>query len=110
LAALALLQVYEEEFMHSDLIGKIEKARRYAQEPERIALDDLKARFRGGNNDHTITLSDNHWSCDCSFFRMWQTCAHVMAFQKIFNPMLSPEARAAAGPVAIEEEMVSALG
>src|SRR6185503_13666063 len=105
-----LLQVHEEEFMHSDLIGKIEKARRYAQEPERIALDDLKARFRGGNNDHTITLSDNHWSCDCSFFRMWQTCAHVMAFQRIFDPMLSPEAREAAGPAAVEEQMVGALG
>jgi hypothetical protein len=96
--------------MHSDLIGKIEKARRYAQEPERIAIDELKARFRGGNNDHTIALSNGHWTCDCSFFRMWQTCAHVMAFQKIFNPMLSPEAREAAGPAAVEEQMVGALG
>ena len=96
--------------MHSDLIGKIEKARRYAQEPERIAIDELKARFRGGNNDHTISLSNGHWSCDCSFFRMWQTCAHVMAFQKIFNPMLSPEAREAAGPAPVEEQMVGALG
>jgi hypothetical protein len=95
--------------MHSDLIGKIEKARRYAQEPERIAIDDLKARFRGGNNDHTITLSNDHWACDCSFFRMWQTCAHVMAFQKIFNPMLSDEAREVAGPAPVEEEMVGAL-
>jgi hypothetical protein len=95
--------------MHSDLIGKIEKARRYAQEPERIALDELKAHFRGGNNDHTITLSDGQWSCDCSFFHNWQTCAHVMAFQKIFHPMLSPEARQAAGPAAVEEQMVGTL-
>ena len=95
--------------MHSDLIGKIEKARRYAQEPERIALDELKARFRGGNNDHIITLSNGQWSCDCSFFRMWQTCAHVMAFQKIFNAMLSDEAREAVSPI-VEEEMVGALG
>ena len=71
--------------MHSDLIGKIAKARRYAQEPERILFDSLKARFRGGNNDHTITLDHDHWSCDCSFFRMWQTCAHVMAFQQIYH-------------------------
>jgi hypothetical protein len=94
--------------MHSDLIGKIEKARRYAQEPERIALDELKARFHGGNNDHIITLSEGQWTCDCSFFRMWQTCAHVMAFQRIFHPMLSDEAREAAGP-AYEEEMVGVL-
>ena len=43
--------------MHSDLIGKIEKARRYAGEPERIAIGEMKASFRGGNNDHLITLS-----------------------------------------------------
>lgn len=94
--------------MHSDLIGKIEKARRYAEEPERIALDELKARFHGGNNDHTITLVNGQWSCDCSFFPRWQTCAHVMAFQKIFSPMLSPEAREAAGP-AVEEQMVGTM-
>jgi hypothetical protein len=41
---------------------------------------------------------------------MWQTCAHVMAFQQIFNPMLSPAAREAAGPAALEEVMVGALG
>lgn len=95
--------------MHSDLIGKIEKARRYAQEPERIALDALKARFRGGNNDHEISLVDGRWSCDCSFFHMWQTCAHVMALQRILNPMLSPEAREASSPVVVEEEMAGAL-
>jgi len=94
--------------MHSDLIGKIEKARRYAEEPERIALDELKARFHGGNNDHTITLSNGHWTCDCSFFPRWQTCAHVMAFQKIFQAMLTPAAREAGGPV-VEEQMVGAL-
>jgi len=108
MAAQALLSAHEEAHMHSDLIGKIEKARRYAQEPERIAIDELKARFRGGNNDHIIALSHNHWSCDCSFFRMWQTGAHVMAFQKIFNPMLSEEAREAAGPP-VEAEMAGSL-
>jgi hypothetical protein len=95
--------------MHSDLIGKIEKARRYAQEPERIAIGEMKATFRGGNNDHVITLHEGHWACDCSFFRMWQTCAHVMAFQKIFDPMLTPEAREVGGPNAVAEEMAGAL-
>jgi hypothetical protein len=79
--------------MHSDLIGKIEKARRYAEEPERINLGELKATFRGGNNDHTITLAGDEWSCDCDFFRLRHTCAHVMAIQKIMSPMLSAEAR-----------------
>lgn len=95
--------------MHSDLIGKIEKARRYAAEPERIALGELKARFHGGNNDHEITLSsDGTWSCDCDFFRMRRTCAHVMAMQKILEPMLSPAARESGSPIN-EEKIVGAL-
>jgi hypothetical protein len=79
--------------MHSDLIGKIEKARRYAEEPERIKIDQFRATFHGGNSDHVIELKDGHWSCDCSFFRNWGTCAHVMALQRILNPMLTDEAR-----------------
>lgn len=93
--------------MHSDLIGKIEKARRYAQEPERVALDEIKARFHGGNNEHTITLSEGQWDCDCEFFRVRRTCAHVMAMQKMFNPMLSEEAREFGEPIAEEQMAVS---
>jgi hypothetical protein len=81
--------------MHSDLIGKIEKARRYAEEPERITVNELAVTFNGGNSNHKITLTDGHWSCDCSFFHGWGTCAHVMALQRILNPMLSAEARQA---------------
>lgn len=80
--------------MQSDLIGKIEKAKRYAQEPERIRLQELRATFRGGN-DHTISLNGDAWNCDCSFFLHWQTCSHVMALQRMFAPMLSDEARTA---------------
>ena len=78
--------------MHSDLIGKIEKARRYAEEPERIKFDELRATFHGGNSDHVITLKEGHWGCDCSFFHSWGTCAHVMAMQRILTPMLTTEA------------------
>ena len=95
--------------MHSDMIGKIAKARQYAQEPERIQLGNLTAQFHGGNNDHTITLEHDHWSCDCSFFRTWQTCAHVMAFQKIFDPMLPEEAREATSPTPVNEQMVGVM-
>jgi hypothetical protein len=78
--------------MHSDLIGKIEKARRYAEEPERIKFSGLKAHFKGGNSEHEIELKDGHWSCTCSFSRSWGTCAHIMAMQRILTPMLSEEA------------------
>lgn len=85
--------------MHSDLISKIEKARQYATQPERIAIRSLTAAFRGGNNDHIITVSDGTWSCDCDFFLHHATCAHVMAMQKILDPMLSADARRAKNPL-----------
>lgn len=94
--------------MHSDLIGKIEKARHYAQEPERVDLGELKATFRGGN-DHTITLSDDKWYCDCRFFRDWDTCSHVMAMQKMLEPMLSEQARQAGGPAVMDEQIAGAV-
>jgi hypothetical protein len=93
--------------MHSDLIGKIEKARRYAAEPERIKFDDLTVTFHGGNSNHIIALKDGHWSCDCSFFRGWGTCAHVMAMQRILNPMLTAEARQAELAVGVNSEQLS---
>lgn len=99
----------DHALMHSGLYGKIEKARQYANEPERAQIQTLKLRFRGGNNDHTMTLRAGCWACDCSFFRTWGTCAHVMALQKLFAPMLSPVARAASGPLT-EEQMIGALG
>lgn len=93
--------------MHSDLVGKIEKARLYAQEPERIAIDELRVRFNGGNNDHIIALANGHWSCDCNFFHRWQTCAHIMALQKILGVMLSAGARKALAPASIDQEQAT---
>ncbi len=96
--------------MHSDLIGKIEKAKRYAQEPERFAVEKMTAHFRGGSSDHAITLDDDQWSCDCNFFRTWQTCSHIMAVQRILAPMLSSEARKPAGPPYVSERLIEATG
>lgn len=81
-----------EGYLPSELISKINKARRYAEEPERVEILTLTARFRGTNDTHQITLQDNHWNCDCAFFRSWNTCQHVMAVQRVLEPMLPPEA------------------
>ena len=96
--------------MHSDLIGKIEKAKRYAQEPERFSVEKLTAHFRGGSSDHAITLDGDHWACDCNFFKSWQTCSHVMAVQRLLAPMLSQQARKPAGLDYVSEELIEAAG
>ena len=38
--------------MDSGLIGKIEKAKHYAEAKDRISMTKIEAKFRGENNDH----------------------------------------------------------
>ncbi len=78
--------------MRSSLIGKIEKARRYAKEPGRVTLSGLAADFHGENADHKIRYTDGRWSCTCDFFGHWDTCSHVMALQEMFRTELPAEA------------------
>lgn len=81
--------------MNSGLIGKIEKAHRYAQEPERIQISALQASFNGDNNSYTLTLQNDHWTCNCHTYETFTDCQHVMALQQLLQPMLSEDARAA---------------
>jgi hypothetical protein len=83
--------------VYSSLIGKIEKARRYAQEPHRVRLGALAITFQGEHDSHRLTLADDEWSCSCHTFEGFGMCAHVMAAQRLFDVMLTPEARTAAG-------------
>ncbi len=77
----------------SSIIGKLEKARRYAEEPERFALTSLDAIFDGSNSAHDLTVRDGHWHCQCYFFGQIDACAHVLAAQRLLAPMLPASAR-----------------
>ena len=77
--------------MHSSLIGKVEKANRYARELDRISFEEFAVTFKGDNDTHTVRLSNEAWHCTCHFFDSWQSCVHVLALQKILGVML-PEA------------------
>ncbi len=74
--------------MNSSLIGKIEKAKRYAQERGRIRVLGLKVDFDGENDKHEVSLDDDTWRCSCDFFAGWGACAHTMALERIFDGML----------------------
>jgi hypothetical protein len=78
--------------MQSSLIGKIEKAKRYAQEKSRITFNELEVKFRGENNDYTVAYKDGSWHCSCSFFGARGLCSHTMAMEKILAEMLPPDA------------------
>lgn len=79
--------------MRSSLISKIEKAKRYAQERDRITLTELSVQFRGEHGSYTTECKGGEWSCTCNFFPTWKTCSHVMALQKILGQMLPEKAR-----------------
>lgn len=78
--------------MQSSLIGKIEKAKRYAQESDRIKFSELSVKFRGENDSHTTEYRDGRWHCTCNFFSNWSRCSHTMALEKILGNMLPQEA------------------
>jgi hypothetical protein len=78
--------------MHSSLIGKIEKAKRYAQETERITFSELSVNFQGEHDKYTTSYYDDKWHCSCNFFSNWGLCSHTMALQRILANMLSKEA------------------
>ena len=79
--------------MHSSVIGKIEKANRYARETDRITFDRLAVTFRGDNDTHQVVFDSDRWQCNCHYFDSWKSCAHVLALQKILGQMLSEEAQ-----------------
>lgn len=74
--------------MDYGMIGKIEKAKRYAEDKERIAFNSFKATFDGENNPHTVEYIDGVWRCDCDFFLTRNVCSHTMALERILEGML----------------------
>ncbi len=78
--------------MQSSLIGKIEKAKRYAQEKDRVTFSELAVKFRGENDEYSVGYSDGKWHCTCRFFSQWGLCSHTMAMENILKDMLPEEA------------------
>ena len=46
--------------MDHGIVGKIEKSKRYAEEPERFEFNNFTINFDGDNNDHTVTCPHGH--------------------------------------------------
>lgn len=80
--------------MNSSLYGKIEKAKRYQEEPGRIHFQTAQVEFRGNHDNYTVTLKDSDWHCTCHTFATgFETCSHVMAMQRILHDMLDEDSR-----------------
>jgi hypothetical protein len=94
--------------MNSSMIGKIEKAHRYAKEPERVRIHSFDATFHGGHDDHHVTLGQDGWHCSCHAFssHVLGTCAHIMAMQQILAVMLSEDDRFGGDTLAVRADAV----
>jgi len=77
--------------MQSSLIGKIEKAKRYAQERDRITFTDLTVSFRGEHDTYALSYVEGRWCCSCHYFSTRGTCSHCMALQQVLADMLPEE-------------------
>ena len=81
--------------MDYGMIGKIEKAKRYAEERDRICIQDFRVTFDGENNPHSVTFDDGLWTCDCNFFMTRGVCSHTMALERILEGMIPTPAEVA---------------
>ena len=79
--------------MHSSVIGKVEKANRYARELDRIKFERMSLTFRGDNDSHRVRLDADGWACTCHTFGLSHDCAHILALQKVLGVMLSESAQ-----------------
>ena len=74
--------------MDNGMIGKISKAKQYAQERNRIHFQSFTVEIEGNNNPHTVHYEDGSWQCDCDFFMTRGRCSHTMALEMILEGMM----------------------
>jgi len=77
--------------MDYGMIGKIDKAKRYAEERQRFQFSTFTATMDGENNPHSIEFENGTWKCDCDFFRSRGRCSHTMALEMILEGMIKVE-------------------
>ncbi len=75
--------------MDSSIIGKVDKARRYAEEKERVSVTKFNATFNGNHNTYEVTYDSGNWHCQCLFFTSRGVCSHTMALQRILAEVLN---------------------
>jgi hypothetical protein len=76
--------------MNSSMIGKIQKAKIYAEELDRVMVRDMAVSFRGDHNTYDVSFHDGRWNCGCNFFAAYGMCSHTMAMQRIMGVMMPP--------------------
>ncbi len=74
--------------MDSGLIGKIEKAKRYAEDRHHFRFNQFDLTFHGANNEHHVAYNNGVFECDCEFFITHKRCSHSMALEILLKDMI----------------------
>jgi hypothetical protein len=76
--------------MDYGMIGKIEKAKIYAEERDtRITFESFLVSIMGDNNaKHYVSYDRGTWHCDCDFFSSRNSCAHTMTMERVLQNMV----------------------
>jgi hypothetical protein len=74
--------------MDYGMIGKLEKAKRYAGERHRFLFNKFDLTFHGDNNNHHVLFDNGVFTCDCEFFVTHKRCAHTMALELLLKDMV----------------------
>jgi hypothetical protein len=74
--------------MDYGMIGKLDKAKRYAEDRKRFRFNKFDITFHGDNNDHTVRYENGNFQCDCEFFISHKRCSHSMALEILLKDMI----------------------
>ena len=81
-------QTYLSEATMMDYAGKIEKAKRYAEERSRVSISQFRATFRGEHDTYSLEFAGDRWHCTCRYFGSYGLCSHTMAMDRLLDGML----------------------
>lgn len=75
--------------MDSSMISKIQKAKRYAEEPERVSFEQFTVTFHGDHGDYRVAYDRAEgWRCSCHYFSARGVCSHIMALERLLDGMV----------------------
>lgn len=73
-----------------NVVSDVEKAKAYADEPERIKFLSFSAHFKGNHDAYTVTYDHGKWDCDNAYFRSHGFCSHTKAMEILLKGMVEP--------------------
>lgn len=74
--------------MDSSMIGKVEKAHRYAEEKDRFTFLTFQVMVRGDNGEYLVTYDHGKWTCNSEYFKTHGVDSHTMAVERLLEGML----------------------